>query len=79
MQTATYIHEPTREAVRARSLAYIECDVPPGLTLDEHRRGLRPRRAGGGAARRALRVAARAALRYPDDPTGDYETTDGGW
>jgi hypothetical protein len=23
--------------------------------------------------------AARAAARYPDDPVGDYETTEGGW
>jgi hypothetical protein len=23
--------------------------------------------------------AASAAPRYPDDPVGDYETTDGGW
>lgn len=23
--------------------------------------------------------AASAGARYPDDPVGDYETTDGGW
>ena len=65
MQTATYIHKPTREAVRARALSYIACDVRPGVTLDQHRR--------------LIAHAVRTGSRYPDDPAGNYETTDGGW
>ena len=45
-----------------------------------HRRAPRPRRAFGVATpRRAQQVVARAALRYADDPIGNYETTEGGW
>jgi hypothetical protein len=79
MQTAAYIDESTREAVRSRSISYLETDIAAGLTLAEYRRTLRPR---GGAATlggRARRALARFTDRYPDDPTGDYETTAGGW
>jgi hypothetical protein len=79
MQTATYIDATTREAVRARSISYIETDVAPGLTLASHRR---LRHAKGGSATRMDRVKAavsRLSLRYPDDPAGNYETTAGGW
>jgi hypothetical protein len=78
MQTAAYIDDTTRETIRARALSYIACDVAPGLTLDEHRRALGRRRHRGGAPRRMLN-GLRAAVRYPDDPVGDYETTVGGW
>jgi hypothetical protein len=78
MQTATYIDHATRETIRARALSYVECDVAPGLTLDEHRRALGRRRQRGGAARRVLSVL-RTPARYADDPVGDYETTAGGW
>ena len=78
MTTATYIDAATREAVRARSMLYIETDLGPGQTLAAHRR---PRPAGAKASRvaRVGRYAARLAARYPDDPVGDYETTSGGW
>jgi hypothetical protein len=78
MKTATYIDEATREAVRARSMSYIETDLGPGLTLAAHRR---PRPSGATASRvaRVGRSVSRLALRYPDDPVGDYETTAGGW
>lgn len=78
MQTATYIDQATREAVRARSMNYIETDLGPGLTLAAHRR---PRPAGATASRvaRVRRSVARLTARYPDDPVGDYETTAGGW
>ena len=79
MQTAAYIDATTREAVRARSISYIGTDVAPGLTLAAHRR---LRHAKGGSASRMDRVRAavpRLSSRYPDDPTGNYETTDGGW
>jgi hypothetical protein len=79
MQTATYIDATVREAVRARSIAYIATDAAPGLTLAQHRRLRRP--AGSAASRvdRVGRSRLRLTARYPDDPTGDYETTDGGW
>ena len=79
MQTATYIDTTTREAVRARSIAYMETDAAPGLTLAEYRRLRRP--AGASASRMVAvgRSVARLVSRYPDDPAGDYETTDGGW
>jgi hypothetical protein len=79
MQTATYIDVTTREAVRARSMSYIETDVAPGLTLAAHRR---LRHGKGGSASRVARVMAAVShlsSRYPDDPVGNYETTDGGW
>jgi hypothetical protein len=79
MQTATYIDATTREAVRARSFAYIATEAAPGLTLAEHRR---LRRSAGASASRVARVGrsiSRLAGRYPDDPAGNYETTDGGW
>ena len=78
MKTATYIDEATREAVRARSMSYIETDLGPGLTLAAHRR---PRPTGATASRvaRIRRSVARLTARYPDDPVGDYETTAGGW
>ena len=78
MQTSTYIDASTREVVRARSISYLETDVAPGLTLADYRRLRRPT---GASASRAARVldAVRRAARYPDDPTGDYETTAGGW
>ena len=78
MKTATYIDAATREAIRARSMDYIETDLGPGLTLAAHRR---PRPAGTTASRvvRVGRSLSRLAARYPDDPVGDYETTAGGW
>ena len=79
MQTATYIDTTIREAVRARSIAYMATDAAPGLTLDEYRRLRRP---AGASASRLVRVGqsiSRLTARYPDDPAGDYETTDGGW
>ena len=79
MQTATYIDAATREAIRARSMDYIETDLGPGLTLAAHRR---PRPAGAKVSRVARvgrSISARLAARYPDDPAGDYETTAGGW
>jgi hypothetical protein len=79
MKTATYIDAATREAVRARSMLYIETDLGPGQTLAAHRR---PRPTGAKASRVARvgrSLAARLAARYPDDPVGDYETTSGGW
>lgn len=79
MTTATHIDAATREAVRARSMIYIESDRGPGLTLAAHRR---PRPTGARASRVARvgrSVAAPLAARYPDDPAGDYETTSGGW
>ncbi len=79
MQTATYIDAATREAVRARSFAYIATDAAPGLTLAEHRRLPRPAGASASRVARVRRSVARLARRYPDDPRGNYETTDGGW
>jgi hypothetical protein len=83
MQTATYIDQSTREAIRARAISYIATDVAPGMTLDEHRRGLARRSASGprrGASSARLAAAVRRRTgRYPDDPVGDYETTEGGW
>jgi hypothetical protein len=79
MQTATYIDAPTREAVRARSFAYIATEAAPGLTLAEHRRLRRPTGASASRVGRVGRSIARLAGRYPDDPAGNYETTDGGW
>jgi hypothetical protein len=79
MTTATYIDAATREAVRARSMIYIESELGPGLTLAAHRR---PRPTGAKASRVARvgrSLAARLSARYPDDPAGDYETTAGGW
>jgi hypothetical protein len=71
---------PTTERIDMQTgsytIAYIATDVAPGLTLDEYRRSL-PR--GESAWRRASRTIRRAASRYLDDPTGDYETTSGGW
>jgi hypothetical protein len=79
MQTATYIDATTREAVRARSFAYIATEAAPGLTLAEHRRLRRPTGASASRVARVGRSIARIAGRYPDDPAGNYETTDGGW
>jgi hypothetical protein len=79
MQTATYTDDSVREAIRSRAISYIETDVAPGLTLDEHRRALKPRRSRSSALRRTGRALRQAVVRYPDDPVGDYETTDGGW
>ena len=82
MQTAAYIDQSTREAIRARAISYIAADVPPGMTLDEHRRGLARRSTAGRRSTPAARLSAavrRLGERYPDDPVGDYETTDGGW
>ena len=80
MQTATYIDQSTREALRARAMSYIATDVPPGMTLDEHRRGLARRQGVGLRSTSGLASALRrVSARYPDDPVGDYETTDGGW
>jgi hypothetical protein len=79
MKTASYIDAATREAIRARSMLYIETDLGPGQTLAAHRR---PRPAGAKASRVARvgrSLSARLAARYPDDPVGDYETTSGGW
>jgi hypothetical protein len=61
--------------------------MPTTTHLDEHtRRGPRTRRdrrrrpgPGRVLARRPTRATAAVAPRYPDDPTGNYETTDGGW
>lgn len=79
MQTATYIDTTIREAVRARSIAYLATDAAPGLTLAEYRRLRRP--AGASASRKVAvgRSISSLVSRYPDDPAGDYETTDGGW
>lgn len=79
MQTATYIDEPTREAIRMRAISYIATDIAPGRTLDEHRGSLRPRGACASALRRSGRALRLAVIRYQDDPVGDYETTAGGW
>ena len=79
MQTPTYIDATTREAVRARSISYIETEVAPGLTLDEHRRLRRPKGGSASRVRRAQSAIERLARRYPDDPVGNYETTAGGW
>jgi hypothetical protein len=80
MQTATYIDAITREAVRSRSMQYIETEAAPGLTLAAYRR---PRRPAGASSSRVIGVGrrslARLTARYPDDPVGDYETTSGGW
>ena len=80
MRTATYIDATTSEAIRARSMTYIDTDVAPGLTLASYRRLRRPT---GASASRGVRVerslSARLAARYEDDPVGDYETTAGGW
>lgn len=58
------------DMVRAASFAYVETMIPPGMTMSDYRRS-RP------ASRRT--TLGRMAARYPDDPVGDYETTDGGW
>ncbi len=76
MQTAAHIDFGTREAVRARSMAYIATDVAPGLTLREHRGA---RGSGRSSRLRPPRLVARLRERYADDPVGDYETTTGGW
>ena len=78
MKTATYIDAATREAIRARSMLVIESDLGPGQTLAAHRR---PRPAGARASgvARVGRAVKRLAVRYRDDPAGDYETTAGGW
>lgn len=80
MQTATYIDATTREAIRARSMNYIDAEAAPGLTLAAYRRLRRPT---GASASRVVRVersvSARLVARYADDPVGDYETTAGGW
>ena len=60
----------------AHTIAYIATDVEPGMTLDEYRRTL-PRHES--RLRRGARILRRAAARYLDDPSGDYETTAGGW
>lgn len=79
MQTATYIDATTSEAIRARSMLYIETEAAPGLTLADYRRLRRPTGASASRVVRAGRSIARLAARYPDDPVGDYETTAGGW
>jgi hypothetical protein len=79
MQTATYIDATTRETVRARSFAYIATDAAPGLTLAQHRRLRRPAGASVSRVDRVGRSLSRLVGRYPDDPAGNYETTEGGW
>ena len=79
MQTATYTDAVTREAIRSRSMLYIETEAAPGLTLAAYRRLRRPTGAGASRMTGVGRAAARSAARYPDDPVGDYETTAGGW
>ena len=79
MQTATHIDATTREAIRARSMLYIDTEAAPGLTLAGYRRLRRPTGASASRVVRVGRSIARLAARYPDDPVGDYETTSGGW
>ncbi len=79
MQTATYTDPTISEAIRARSMLYIETEAAPGLTLAEYRRLRRPSGASASRVVRAGRLIARLTARYPDDPVGDYETTSGGW
>jgi hypothetical protein len=79
MQTATYTDAVTREAIRSRSMMYIETQAAPGLTLAAYRRLRRPTGASASRVTRVGRFASRLVARYPDDPVGDYETTAGGW
>lgn len=79
MQTATYIDAITREAIRSRSMLYIDTEAEPGLTLAAYRRLRRPSGASASRMMGVGRSAARLAERYPDDPVGNYETTSGGW
>ncbi len=64
------IDRSTTDRIRSASLVYIETTIPPGMTVADYRR-TRP-----DARRSTLWLM---ASRYPDDPAGDYETTDGGW
>ena len=68
--TTAQIDRSITDRLRSASFAYVETTIPPGTTISAYRRS-RP------AARRT--TLARMAGRYPDDPVGNYETTDGGW
>ena len=58
------------DIIRSRSFAYVETTIPAGMTVSDYRRSRIPAPRG---------ILARMVSRYPDDPIGDYETTDGGW
>ena len=80
--TATYIQPTISANLRASAFSYVETDIPAGRTIAEHRRERSPRTGSGGGARSLVRAARRSFGRhgrYPDDPVGNPETTDGGW
>ena len=68
--TTAQLDRSITDTLRSQSLVYVETTIPPGMTISDYRRS-RP------AARRSMLT--RMASRYPDDPVGNYETTDGGW
>ena len=68
--TTAQIDRSITDMIRSASFVYVETAIPAGVTIAEYRR-----------ARRAPQpsMLRRMEGRYPDDPVGDYETTDGGW
>lgn len=68
--TTAQIDRSITDRLRSGSLVYVETTIPPGMTISDYRRS-RPAARGS--------TLARMVSRYPDDPVGDYETTDGGW
>lgn len=58
------------DMIRSASFVYVETTIPAGMTIADYRR-TRP------APQPSM--LRRMTGRYPDDPVGDYETTDGGW
>ena len=81
--TGIHIQPDTTTALRSNAFAYVQTDIPAGLTIAEYRRQRRSSCDDGASGlRRLLRVGARRRggdSRYPDDPVGNPETTDGGW
>ena len=64
------IDRSVTEMIRSASLVYVETAIPAGMTIAEYLGSRPPARRG---------VLRRMTSRYPDDPVGNYETTDGGW
>jgi hypothetical protein len=74
--TGTYIQPSITATLRASAFNYVATDVPAGRTIAEQRRG----RACDEQRKTVFGLGIRRrGTRYPDDPVGNPETTDGGW
>jgi hypothetical protein len=68
--TPATIDRSITDTIRSAAFAYVETTIPPGMTIGDYRRA---------EGERTLASHRRRPGRYPDDPVGDYETTEGGW